>query len=373
MTAIDDFAERIRAASAARTPLVIRAGGTKDFYGNATTGDVLDPRVHRGIVAYEPTELVATVRAGTPLAELEATLDERGQLLSFEPPHFAPGATVGGCVAAGLAGPRRASYGPLTGAVRDLVLGATLMNGRGEVLRFGGTVMKNVAGYDVARALAGSLGTLGLLLEVSLKVLPKPAAEATLRLALDESSALRAMNEWGGLPLPISATAWRDGTLTVRLSGARAAVDAARARLGGDVLDAADAGAYWRGVRDHTDAFFAGTTPLWRLSLPSTAPALALQDDHAGAQLSAQSSAQLSAQLIEWGGAQRWLRTGADAGVVRARAEALGGHATLFRTTGERVGMFHPLAPALATIHQRLKSEFDPGGIFNRGRMYSQV
>ncbi len=181
-------------------------------------------------------------------------------MLSFEPPHFGPGATVGGCVAAGLAGPRRASYGPLTGAVRDLVLGATLMNGTGEVLRFGGTVMKNVAGYDVARALAGSLGTLGLLLEVSLKVLPKPAAEATLRLDARRSPArLRTMNEWGGLPLPISATAWRDGRLTVRLSGARAAVDAARAAPRRRRLDAADeAAAYWRGVREHTDAFFAG-------------------------------------------------------------------------------------------------------------------
>ena len=361
MTAIDDFAERIRAASAARTPLVIRAGGTKDFYGNATAGDILDPRAHRGIVAYEPTELVATVRAGTPLAEFEAALAAQGQLLTFEPPHFGPDATVGGCVAAGLAGPRRASYGPLTGAVRDLVLGATLMNGKGEVLRFGGTVMKNVAGYDVARALAGSLGTLGLLLEVSIKVLPKPAAEATVRLDADEATALRKMNEWGGQPLPISATAWRDGRLTVRLSGARAAVDGARVRLGGALVDADEGAAYWRGVREHTDAFFAGTTPLWRLSVPSTAAPLALDGGSAGA------------QLIEWGGAQRWLRTGAAAGLVRARAESLGGHATLFRTSGERVGVFHPLAPAIATIHQRLKQEFDPAGIFNRGRMYSHV
>ena len=361
MTAIDQFAERIRAASAARTPLVIRAGGSKDFYGNATAGEVLDPRAHRGIVAYEPTELVATVRCGTPLAEFEAALAERGQLLSFEPPHFGPQATVGGCVAAGLAGPRRASYGPLSGAVRDLVLGATLMNGKGELLRFGGTVMKNVAGYDVARALAGSLGTLGLIVEVSLKVLPKPAAEATVRLGLDETTALRKMNEWGGQPLPVSATAWCDGRLTVRLSGARAAVDAARARLGGALVDGDEAAAYWRGVREQTDAYFAGDTPLWRLSVPSTAAPLGLSAEADGA------------QLIEWGGAQRWLRTNAAAGLVRARAEALGGHATLFRTAGERVGVFHPLAPAIATIHQRLKREFDPAGIFNRGRMYPDL
>jgi glycolate dehydrogenase FAD-binding subunit len=216
--------------------------------------------------------------------------------------------------------------------------------------------MKNVAGYDVARALAGSLGTLGLILEASLKVLPRPAAEATLRLELDEAGALQKMNEWGGQPLPVSATAWRDGVLTVRLSGARAAVDAARVRLGGERVDDAAAVDYWRGVREHTDAFFSGATPLWRLSVPSTAAPLGLA----------------GAQQIEWGGAQRWLRSDAAATGIRARAEALGGHATLFRG-GERRGVFHPLAPALAQIHQRLKNEFDPSGIFNRGRMYAHV
>ena len=232
MTAIDDFAERIRAAARRGRRCASAPAAPRISTATRPRATCSIRALHRGIVDYEPTELVITARAGTPLAEMEATLDERGQMLAFEPPHFGAGATVGGCVAAGLAGPRRASYGPLTGAVRDFVLGAILMDGRGEVLRFGGTVMKNVAGYDVSRLLAGSLGTLGLILEVSFKVLPKPAAEATLRFALTRSSALRALNEWGGLPLPISATAWHDGVLTVASVGCRAAVDAARARLG---------------------------------------------------------------------------------------------------------------------------------------------
>ncbi|MFO0010861.1 MAG: glycolate oxidase subunit GlcE, partial [Betaproteobacteria bacterium] len=196
----EQLAEQIRAAAGARTPLVIRAGGTKDFYGNACAGERLDPRVLTGIVEYEPTELVVTVRAGTPLAELETELARHGQMLAFEPPHYGEGATIGGAVAAGLAGPRRASFGATWGGVRDFILGARLLDGRGQLLRFGGTVMKNVAGYDVARLLAGSLGTLGLIVDLSIKVLPRPAAEQTLRLEMDLASALARMNEWGGQP-----------------------------------------------------------------------------------------------------------------------------------------------------------------------------
>jgi glycolate oxidase FAD binding subunit len=356
-------AERIRAAAAARTPLVIRAGGTKDFYGNACHGDVLDPRTLTGIVEYEPTELVVTVQSGTPLAELEAALAERGQMLPFEPPHYAPGATIGGAVAAGLAGPRRASYGPTYGGVRDFVLGAQLIDGRGELLRFGGTVMKNVAGYDVARVLAGSLGTLGLIVQLSIKVLPRPAAEQTLRLELELANALTKMNEWGAQPLPISATVWTNDLLYVRLSGARAAVDAARLRLGGEVIDEEGAAALWRGIRDQRHIFFTvddlTSLPLWRLSVPSTAPMPQLPD----------------LQLVEWGGALRWLRTDAPAADVRAYVTQQGGHATLFRggdTAARAAGAFTPLAPPLLAIHQRLKAEFDPAGIFNRGRLYPE-
>ncbi|MGE5336421.1 MAG: glycolate oxidase subunit GlcE [Gemmatimonadota bacterium] len=343
--------ERVRAAGAAKTPLAIRAGGTKDFYGNAVKGEPLDPRAHAGIVAHEPTELVITARCGTPLAELEAALDEKGQMLAFEPPHFGAAATVGGCVAAGLSGPRRASVG----SARDFVLGVKLIDGRGDLLRFGGTVMKNVAGYDVSRLLAGSLGTLGVIVEASLKVLPKPPAEATLRFELDEATAIRRMNEWAGQPLPISATAWSSGALAVRLSGARAAVDAARTKLGGERVDDAQAQSFWRGIREHTDPFFVVNAPLWRLGVPSTAEPLAAAGE----------------QMIEWGGAQRWLRTSLPAHEVRKRAQSLGGHATLFRGGDRSVGVFAALAPAVAAIHKRLKAEFDPAGIFNPGRMYS--
>jgi len=343
---LDQLREQVRAASAAHTPLVIRAGGTKDFYGNESRGARLDPRGYAGIVAHEPTELVVTARCGTHLAELEAVLDAAGQMLPFEPPHFGSAATVGGCVAAGLAGPRRAS----AGAVRDFVLGVKLLTGRGEVLGFGGTVMKNVAGYDVARLAAGSLGVLGVITEVSLKVLPKPVAEATLRLELSEGAALKRMNEWSGKPLPISATAWRDGVLHLRLSGARAAVAEAQRKIGGQAVDGT---ALWHSLREQTDAFFAGDRPLWRLALPSTAPVLELA----------------GAQLVEWGGAQRWLRSDASAAQIRARAAACGGHATLFRG-GARRDVFTPLAGPIAAIHKRLKAEFDPAGIFNVGRLY---
>jgi glycolate oxidase FAD binding subunit len=349
--------ERVRAAASAKAPLAIRAGGTKDFYGNEVKGERLDPRSYAGIVAHEPTELVITARCGTPLAELEAALDATGQMLAFEPPHFGATATVGGCVAAGLSGPRRAT----AGAVRDFVLGTKLLTGKAEVLSFGGTVMKNVAGYDVSRLLAGSLGTLGVLLEVSLKVLPKSPAEISLRFEMDESTALRRMNEWAGQPLPLSASAWCDGTLTVRLSGARAAISAARTKLGGEQVEDAQAVSFWRGIREHTDPFFVVNAPLWRLGLPSTAEPFAAA----------------GGQLIEWGGAQRWLRSTLSAHEVRKRAKALGGHATLFRgatdANGRAEGVFTPLAPPIAAIHKRLKAAFDPAGIFNPGRMYADL
>ncbi|HTT10869.1 MAG TPA: glycolate oxidase subunit GlcE [Burkholderiaceae bacterium] len=354
---LDELAGRVRAAAARKQPLQIRAGGTKDFYGNAPRGEVLDPRGHSGIVDYEPTELVVTVRCGTPLAELESALDVRGQMLPFEPPHYGAGATVGGCVAAGLAGPRRASFGATYGGVRDFMLGAKLIDGRGQLLSFGGTVMKNVAGYDVARALAGSLGILGIIVEVSLKVLPKAVCEATQRMDLDASAALDRVNDWAALPLPISATAWRGGTLHVRLSGAAAAVHAAAVRLGGETVEPARADAFWRGVREHTHAFFAVNAPLWRLSVPSTAPPLSLDGE----------------QFVEWGGALRWLRSTAPAAQVRERAAAAGGHATLFRGGDRSGGAFAPLAAPVLAIHKRLKAEFDPYGLFNPGRMYENL
>jgi glycolate oxidase FAD binding subunit len=349
MTAHEDPAltrlrDRVRSAAAKRIALRIRAGGTKDFYGNPTAGELLDPREYKGIVDYAPTELVVTVRSGTSLAELESALAERKQFLPFEPPHFGSTATIGGAVAAGLAGPRRVA----AGSVRDLVLGASVIDGRGDLLTFGGRVMKNVAGYDMARTLAGSLGTLGVLVDLSIKVLPKPVAERTLRFEIDEGAAIQRLNEWGGQPLPISASAWLDGVMHVRLSGAQAAVDAARTKLGGQVVDNAER--WWADLRDQRLPFFAGQETLWRLALPPTTPPL-----------------RLTHTLIEWHGGQRWVRDHAPE-AIRPMAAALGGHATRFRGDA-RVPAFQPQEPGVARINARLKAEFDPSGIFNPGRM----
>ncbi|MGK5026661.1 glycolate oxidase subunit GlcE [Janthinobacterium sp. RB2R34] len=351
----EQFKQAIVAASAAGTPLRLRGGGSKDWYGQQLAGQLLDTRQYAGIIDYEPTELVITARCGTPLLEIEAALAARNQMLAFEPPHFGPSATVGGTLACALSGPRRAS----AGAVRDFVLGAVLMDGRGERLAFGGQVMKNVAGFDVSRLLAGSLGTLGLILEVSLKVLPLPLREASLRFDCEEIAALRMLNQWGGQPLPISASCWHDGVLTVRLSGAEAAVTAAQRRLQGDAIAPENAAAFWSALREQTHDFFAGPGSLWRLSLPAHASAVILK----------------GRQLIEWGGAQRWLKLEGDADAasaqrIRQSVAAAGGHATLFRGGDKSVGVFHPLAPAVAAIHERLARSFDPAGIFNPHRMY---
>jgi glycolate oxidase FAD binding subunit len=345
--------ERVKEAAARGERLLIRGGGTKDFYGGALDGARLDVGAHSGIVAYEPKELVLTVRAGTPLDEIEAALAGARQMLPFEPPHFAPEggsarATIGGTVAAGLSGPRR----PYAGAVRDFVLGARIVNGKGEDLRFGGRVIKNVAGYDVSRLMAGAFGTLGVLTELSFKVLPQPAAETTLAFDMDETSAISQANRWAGQPLPLSGTAWEAGVLRVRLSGAQSALRAAKERMGGE--DIGDASAYWRDLREHRLAFFAPGVPLWRISVPQTAESFQLGRP----------------QLIEWGGGLRWVSGDLDAMMVRSSAERAGGHATLFRGGDKSVGVFHPLKPAILKIHRRLKAAFDPAGILNPGRLY---
>ena len=370
--ALAQITDRVRAAAADQTPLRLRGGGTKDFWGLALQGEVLDTRVLRGILSYEPSELVVTVRAGTPLAELEAALAEQGQCLPFEPPHFArtaaDGATVGGMVAAGLSGPARASVG----AVRDYLLGVTLLNGRAELLTFGGQVMKNVAGYDVSRLMAGAWGTLGLLTEVSLKVLPVPPGEATLRFDdCNQADALRKLHAWGGQPLPLNASCWVNdgtagaGTLYVRLRGAVAAVEAACRSMGGTRLDNATVAPDWAACREQTLPWFAARAQrpdhaLWRLSVPATAPVLTLP---AGAQ-----------PLVEWHGALRWVQAPAAAGdALRAAASAVGGSASVFVAAGASGtsvgGQFDLKSPALEQIHARLKRSFDPAGIFNPGRM----
>ncbi|CAN7449771.1 glycolate oxidase subunit GlcE [Acidovorax sp. LjRoot117] len=367
--ALAQIADRVRAAAADQTPLRIRGGGTKDFHGLALHGEVLDTRTLRGIVSYEPSELVVTVRAGTPLVELEAALAAQGQCLPFEPPHFAQApsdaATVGGMVAAGLSGPARASVG----AVRDYMLGVTLLNGRAELLSFGGQVMKNVAGYDVSRLMAGAWGTLGLLTEVSLKVLPVAPAEATLRFECNQADALRKLHAWGGQPLPLNASCWvqdgSTGTLYVRLRGAVAAVEAACRSMGGTRLDNTTTAPDWTACRDQTLPWFTDRAQrpghaLWRLSVPQTAPVLSLP---AAAQ-----------PLIEWHGALRWVQAPDSAGdALRDAARAVGGSATVFIASGAdpESGSGHSGSPsrALEQIHARLKHSFDPAGIFNPGRM----
>ncbi|HYE41587.1 MAG TPA: glycolate oxidase subunit GlcE [Ramlibacter sp.] len=357
-SAVASLVQHIRAAGAQRMPLRIRGGGTKDFYGERLEGELLDTSGLRGIVSYEPSELVVTVRAGTPLAALEQVLAASGQSLPFEPPHFGSGATVGGMVSAGLSGPARGSVG----SVRDYVLGLQMIDGRGEELVFGGQVMKNVAGYDVSRLLAGAMGTLGLITEVSLKVLPVAPAEATLRFRVNQQEALRRLNAWGGQPLPLNASRWLEeggaGTLYLRLRGAVAAVEAACRALGGDRLENAEAAAHWNAAREQALPWFSelGERDLWRVSVPQTAPVLDLPEP----------------PLVEWHGAQRWVRTDAAGGVhVRQVALAAGGHATLFRTArADARARMTPLAPALATIHEQLKKQFDPALVFNRGRLY---
>jgi len=355
--ALAALVEQVQAARAAKTPLDIRGGGTKAFYGGVPKGLPLDLRPLAGISSYEPSELVVTARAGTPLAELEATLAQNGQCLPFEPPRFGLAGTVGGMVAAGLAGPARVSVG----GVRDYVLGATLLNGKAELLSFGGQVMKNVAGYDVSRALAGSLGALGVICEVSLKVLPHAPATLTTRIEAEQAAAIRRVNEWGGQPLPINASAWWDGMLVLRLSGATAAVRAAFDRIGGELIAPETAHRFWQGLRDHSDEFFVGAAKaveqgagLWRLA---TTPPLKLSGE----------------QLLEWGGAQRWICTSAPAHVLRDVAAAAGGHAVLFRSRDKSAGPFAPLKPAMERIQRELMRAFDPDHLFNRGRLLPEA
>jgi len=254
------IAEAVREAVHARQALRIKAGGTKDFYGYPAQGEPLDVSTHSGVVEYDPGELVITCRAGTALSEIRSTLLENGQHLPFEPPAFGDGATVGGTVACGLSGPRR----PWAGSLRDYLLGVKLVNGDGEIVQYGGQVMKNVAGYDVSRLVAGSMGTLGVVLETSFKVLPVPARERTLQFDCGQAEAIRRVNEWSGQPLPLSGAFWWQEKLQVRLSGTESETDRAAGRLGADrELDTAGT---WDQLREHQAEFFSGTETLWRLS-----------------------------------------------------------------------------------------------------------
>jgi len=355
------LADQIRATAANRSPLAIHGSGSKRFLTGDIKGTPLDVTGHHGIVSYEPTELVITARAGTTLTEIESTLAEKNQMLAFEPPHFAdrieargasqggpgiafgPKATLGGTIACNLSGPRR----PYAGSARDFVLGTRIINGKGEILKFGGQVMKNVAGFDVSRLMAGSHGTLGVLLEVSLKVMPIPAQEITLTFQMGPDEAIRRMNIWAGQPLPLSAAARSGETLYIRLSGSEAGVRAARTKLGGESLE--KGATFWEELREHQHSYFKTETPLWRLSVPpATAPI------------------ELPGQwLLDWGGAQRWLLTDAAAENIHRMAESAGGTATLFRASQTSATRNSELPVPVRILQKNIKQSMDPAGILN--------
>jgi len=357
---ISQLVDQVLAARASFRPVLIRGGGTKTFYGNpfdphGVVPVILDMCSLRGIVNYHPSELIVTAMAGTPLQEIIDTLDASGQMLAFDPPAFGTDATIGGCVSAGLAGPGRLAAGPL----KDYVLGAHLLDAQGRILKFGGEVMKNVAGYDVSRLLTGALGMFGALTQVSIKVAPKPFEVCTLEWDIDESAALEKILSWRAQPLPISATSWESiggaGRLRARLAGAAAALRTARQTLGGDLVETDVAARYWTDLREQKLDFFA-TPVLWRVACAPGTPALAA-----------------GSTLIEWGGGQRWVAADCDPQHIRQIAEQAGGHATLFRQAEGRElppqGVFHPLSQSAATIVRRLKQEFDPKSVFNPGRL----
>tara|TARA_Y100001936_G_C16051567_1_gene658159 strand:+ start:807 stop:1979 length:1173 start_codon:yes stop_codon:yes gene_type:complete len=353
---IGQYKNTISTAANNKTPLLIRGGGTKDFYGtsiNRNIHEILNTTNYTGILDYDPTELVVTARAGTSLTSLEIELLKQNQMLGFEPPHFGSEATLGGSIASGLSGPRRA----YAGAIRDFILGIRILDGNGDDLNFGGKVIKNVAGYDISRLMTGSMGTLGLILEVSIKVLPIPPIELTLRMQMKESEAIEKMNQWAGKPLPISATCFYENSLTLRLSGTESAVHSAYSKLGGELIS--NGPFFWNSIREQTHSFFQSGNSLWRLSLKSNTPSLKLPGQ----------------QLIEWGGALRWLSCNnidmnKIENIVRSKSSMANGNATLFRSTKKPSSVFHPPEPQMIKIYQRIKEKFDPVGIFNPDRMF---
>ncbi len=347
-SALTQIQQQIREAASHQRPIRIRGGGTKDFYGESLRGEVLDMGRLTGVIDYEPSELVVTAWAGTPLAEIEALLATQNQYLAFEPPAFAPGTTLGGVVAAGLSGPRRATVG----GVRDFVLGASLLSSQGELLKFGGRVMKNVAGFDVSRLLVGSLGILGPIADVSIKVLPCPRLEVTLAFEMTAAESVRAFNRWLRTPIPVSATSWWGGQARVRLSGMPTAVEEGVRQLNGERVPTAEAAIWWAQLRHHQHPFLNREQPLWRMSIPATSPLLSIAGE----------------VLIEWAGALRWVRSTTPASDLRAAASALGGSAALWHG-GPSQPMSAPLAPGVLALHRRLKSQFDPLGIFNPDRL----
>ncbi|BBB30272.1 glycolate oxidase subunit GlcE [Neptunomonas japonica] len=358
------LAEQISAAYEQKSSLIITGGNSKAFYGRHTKGFELSIAGYSGILNYEPSELVITARAGTPLKEIEELLAEHGQMLGFEPPSFSDTATLGGTIACGISGPRR----PYAGAVRDFVLGATIINGKGDILKFGGQVMKNVAGYDVSRLMTGALGTLGVLLDISLKVIPKPAVEETRILPYDHQQMSTLLSTLGRQPIPLSATYLHKNLLYVRFSGAKAGVVSAAENIGGDVLRQADL--FWHQLKEQRLPYFNQDRSLWRVSLPPNAPCVPdlIVDTES---------------VTEWGGAQRWVYP-KDTNALQQWASDNGGHASYFRNRPDanncqvssndtNGSSFSPLSPALLTLSKRIKHSFDPHNILNPGRLYADL
>jgi len=361
--------QQVQQACGQATALRIVGGNSKAFYGRVdertVSAEALDVSGHRGVLSYEPTELVITARAGTPLAEIEKLLDDNGQMLAFEPPAFAETATIGGTIACNLSGPRRA----YAGAARDFLLGCKIINGKGEMLSFGGEVMKNVAGYDVSRLMAGAMGTLGVLLEVSLKVLPKAEGQSTQIFHCSPVEALEKIHAWSQTPLPISASSFHDSTLRLRLSGATKAVDAAINSIGGETLEHAEQ--YWQDLKEQRLDYFDTDKPLWRVSLASDITSFSPDASH-----------DEKDYLYEWGGALRWLKSEASAEIIQKSAAEAEGHAILFRHPEVRhhdkldelqQTFFQPLSPGLLRIHKNLKHSFDPENILNPGKLYPEL
>lgn len=348
----DEIAESVKVAYQKTQPLQITAGGSKHFYGRDIHGETLSLSHHTGIIEYEPSELYITARSGTSLIEIEQTISQQNQILPCESPHFADTATLGGMIACGLSGPRRVN----AGSVRDCVLGTEVINGKGEYLHFGGRVMKNVAGYDVSRLMCGALGTLGVVMTATLRLLPKPACELSLAFSLDSTTAIETMNQWANSPMPISASFYDGSELFIRLSGSNTAIKSCKNNLGGEVVQSDKT--FWNEVREHKHPFFADGQPIWRISVPPNTEPLKISGNCA----------------IEWNGALRWYRSDADEKSIRSEAERVGGHACLFRgTNADSEQIFHPLTQASMKLHKKLKQTLDPACILNPGKMFAEL
>ena len=342
---------QISEANTSKVALKIQSGNSKPYYGRNITGEVLDVSSHTGIISYEPTELFITARSGTTLEEIENTLNEQHQQLAFEPPRFSQSATIGGTVACNLSGPSRAYLG----ACRDYVLGCHIVNGKAEKLKFGGEVMKNVAGYDASRLMCGAHGTLGVLLDVSLKVIPKPAYTLSLSFECNTHQAMKLMHTWVNESHPLSATYYNGKTLVARLSGNKSAVKSSHQKMGGDLLN--DDGLFWQDVKEQENVFFNSNSPIWRISLASNTSEIALQGE----------------TLYEWGGALRWFKSNEEDSNIRDCVESLGGHASLVKNNPGNIEPFHPLNKSLHQIQKNIKQAFDPNNILNAGRMYKDI